>query len=352
MRPKTLLVNPLHGNAPYMMGAWVAKELEDHYATQGIGLQTVMPHIYGERQKRNLERVGLKGMVLDEQLGSLLKTLLFSGGNFCGHFDTVLSERAGIELELRRYLGSRYDQTIDIEVNTGSRVRSGSPSYYFFPAVASEIFTRSGEEEALVEAFTSSRLDDMAAEIRPVDDSHRRLILPGYHTFSYDDSREPWKHERTVPTLTKTMEKDTQAIPEESVYINLSGTESEVGQLLEHARQLQSEGRHVFVSKHASDTVDISEFPQALPGIVMNKGITEVWARAGMGTVCDCIHGGNELHILPYRAGDMPDDPEIYFNVRTLSEKPLLDARRELLEQFRDLDGPKAVAKIILTDSG
>lgn len=333
-----------------MMGAYVVKEMEKQYDTGDVNFRTIVPHLYGKRQQANLARVGLNNLLLDEELGSIMEPVLFRGGQFKDHLASVLRDRRRVEKDTRDYLRDTYG-TIDLEVNTGSRIKSEAPSYYFFPAVASELFQRAQDEEILVEAFGLDPLQGMEEVMAPVDLAHRRVCLPGYHTFSSVDRREPLGNEYHVPSLKPEPVPHTGDLPENSVYVMLSGTQAEVNDLLDHARRLREQGRHVIISQQAAEA-DLEDFPQALPEVITNPHVTDVYGRAGWGVVTDVLHAPRtRLHTLPYRVEPDPDDPEIYFNSRTLREVDLSIARALLLDEYSgDLDGPKKVAELILSD--
>ena len=57
LEPNTpvILVNPAHGNEPYILGTAIARGVSNRLAKEGLGrARIVVPLMYGERQKRIL----------------------------------------------------------------------------------------------------------------------------------------------------------------------------------------------------------------------------------------------------------------------------------------------------------
>jgi len=224
-------------------------------------------------------------------------------------------------------------------------VAGEGPVYYVFPVVYGELLQRSAQEPELAAAFGKAKLERCAEQMQSVDRKYQKTFIPSYHTFSFDETREPWLQEVPTPPLKPVPAEDTQEIPEGAVFCMLSGTESEIETILERARTLKQEGTPVLISEFGVET---DEFPSAPTSVISNKNIAKVIARAGWGTIWTCQQAGVDFEPLPYSPGD---DPEIYFNVKTLQKIPIQEATREQRATFGpDMDGISFVADTIMAD--
>ena len=349
MTQHVIFVNPSHGNEPYILGTQIAKALGERLKKKGHEITIILPYIYtkGERQLRILEKeVGLDAnCILDKKLGSFYHELLFQGNDFKKYLEAICTKRADVERRVREHLTETY-KPITIELNIGSRFTSGAPTYYAFPALLSELLHYALKESVLKELFTEELLHKTLTLVKEVDSRYKKIFIPSYHLFSWDKTRKLHPTEIPTPPLKPLVTPSKKNIPKGSVFCMISGTDSEVENILERARLLQKQGTHVLVAPLTLT----EEFEKMSPlDAIPNPNLTKVITRAGWGTLWICQQAGVEVEVIPYTPND---DPEIFYNLKTLENIPLLEGTATQRELFgeENMDGIAFVANKIVED--
>src|SRR3989338_6629628 len=341
MPSSIIYVNPGHGNEPYILGGLIAQGVANHIeTTTGQRPKIVMPLLYGDRQKAILKEWGVKGVRLDTSLGGMYHQLVFADNNFSRHLKTTLIQQPSIQQATRRYLEKKYDN-ISLEINIASRISSGQRAVFAFPCLISELMEKTLGERVLAAQFDQEQLEQFYRTMQEVERNFCLAFIPAYHTFSYDSNRTSKPNEVATPPLKPLSEPNNDPLPRNSVYCMFSGTGSEVAELEKRAQKLQQEGNHIIVQPWANTT----QFDKRDTCVISNKNIKKVLGRAGWGTIWQCQQAGAEFEALPYSVGD---DPEMYFNVRTLAEVPMLAATQRQRELFTSMDGITFVVQRII----
>jgi len=174
------------------------------------------------------------------------------------------------------------------------------------------------------------------------EEKYRKVFIPKLHTFSYDDNRVARSKEVSTPPLIEPMVVDTRKIPR-SNYAMFSGTASEIETMRKMVMSSDNEGVRLYVPPWVS--MDWEH--KASPTILSNPNLLKVYGRAGWGTIWTCQVEGKEFVHIPYTKGD---DPEIYFNTKTLELMNLMKETEKIKQEFGTLNGMNFVARNILAD--
>ncbi|MDE1860050.1 MAG: hypothetical protein KGH67_06010, partial [Candidatus Micrarchaeota archaeon] len=159
-RDKIIVVNPAHGNEPYILGSAIADAVRDRLADRGIkDVKILIPLLYGDRQEgilREEHRGNLSHIYLDGDFGGILKDILFKDGDFASHLSVLNSNYNEVNCRVtERFLPGNQIQVRSLEtgeplifntediiatVDTAGRVLIPAPKRYFaFPELLSEI---------------------------------------------------------------------------------------------------------------------------------------------------------------------------------------------------------------------
>lgn len=338
-----IFVNPVHGNEPYILGTLIANDLSLRLREKREDIMVIVPNIYGQRQEKILVEHGLKSnIVLDKRLGEFYKPILFKDGDFRRHIDDLIEERDEVESRIRSYLKQEYGK-IDLEINAGSRIVSEAEAYYVFPALLSQILEHTINEKEL-SVFDGEKLQKCLNNIKKVEAVYKKIFIPSFHTFSFEEYKQTLPNQIFTPPLKSVPHKNVKEIPRNSVYCMLSGTGSELDSMYGRAAVLQDEGYTVIVPPWAQT----DKFTKETPDIISNKNIVKVIARAGWGTMWTSQQAGKDFEPIPYTQGD---DPEIYFNIKTLDSQSLGEATNIQRRNFHgNMDGISFVVDKIMED--
>ncbi|MBU1975937.1 MAG: hypothetical protein KKG59_06035 [Nanoarchaeota archaeon] len=332
-----ILVNPGHGNEPYILGARIADKLASYIGMWGSDCRIIMPDLYGDRQAQIIQSLDLDHeLFMDDTLGKLAKPLVMQG-SYEDHLDALFFNSAGLEGDINNYLIQEYGLA-DIEINVGARWSAGFNLFWVFPYIFSELVDRSIPVDFGIAPRKFEYIKHIAEKLEKDVDT---FFVPSYNTFSFDTQRQPNPDEISTPPLKPVPPSDTRTIPQNSVYCMMSGTGSEVVTVIARGRELKLAGYHVIVPPWAPG----DEFTKMDPGVITNPNVTKVVGRAGWGTMWLCQQTRKEFEPILYTPGD---DPEIYFNIKTLEEISLQDGTALQKKQFVNMDGVDYVANQIM----
>jgi len=344
MNVEKIFINPCHGNEPYILAASIAQGIAEKIPGSANSRPIiVVPLLYGKKQARIMSEEGLmkENVLLDEELGNIYRTFTFKDGDFTQNIDDLLAKQQEAERGIRNHLRNKYG-TVDLEINAGSQVSTGLRSFLAYPSIYTELYRRTQQEPDLMQHIPAGRLGVLIEMMQKVEEGIETFFIPSYNTFSYDSNRQQHSKEVSTPPLKHILQQNTEEIPPDSVYFMLSGTGSERENTLDLARQTRAQGKHVILSQ----SVESDEFERRSPDIISNDNIIEVVGRAGWGTIWLCQNLGKKFGALAYTPGD---EPEIYFNIKTLQTNPIKQATRQQFERFGTLDGINYVVNEILS---
>lgn len=331
-----ILVNPAHGNEPYILGTAIAKGVSDRLAQQGLGrAKIVVPLLYGDRQKRilmeeNPDAVGL--IHYDEEFGEILRDVTFQNGDFSEHlrqinqhYDEVqrmLKQRFSVDATnfTTRNLATNEIQTFSprnvvAAVDTASRVVVEAPQRYFaFPLLISELLKKTQRANL---GFSDADTASLVEKMLKVESGYSQVFIPRINPLSYqysdDLSEQPAEVEGRSRVYTPAMKKEyvrTEGkVDQPGIYVMFSGT----GSIAETTHKLidaaSEGGLKVYTNKEVEGATPVS------PDVLTDENILAVLGRAGWGTGWQVQNLALPWFVAPYEQGD---DPEIYFNNKTI----------------------------------
>ncbi len=344
-RENIIVVNPAHGNEPYILGVNTALSINEIIRKSGGNeAKIVVPLLYPGRQEKILKEEfgGKKDLIfLDEALGELYKQVLFQNGRFDEHLAKLAENQARIQEGIRDHLtrefhanslsdGSKRDfsgRDVVMDINAGSRFLATTDSYYLFPTLLSELLEATANSGLPFEANIMATVQKNAADM---ENAYRKTFLPEIHTFSYNKTY-PTEGKTFTPPL-KHLATPSEDIPDEAIYVMASGTGAEVDTVAKSAQEL---GLRVYHSPF----VQIEYGTAALPDVIYHPNIVAVFGRMGWGTGWISQQSETPFIVVPYQ---YPDDPEINFNIKTLKDKRLgvvYEGQKDIVKQALEVTG-------------
>jgi len=295
---RVIVCNPCYGNNPYIRTAEMALKLSDKL---GGKVFVVIPHIYGEQQKRILtEEFGHDArVILDEEFGSILRSVFFEGDSYKQFLQQWLNTVDDASNKAMTHLKKTYD--IVCEISRSPLLDLGiTPAFYNSWSRISDVLERAIGEPAI--ALDHELLTTASKKMRALE-SHYSA-----HFISVPGTFEPNKNDIAIPLSTSTLISDDQVV-ERGVYVTVSG--------IPHVESLQTIADALNVKIYSSDSSKIRGSQHALPGILKHSQIVAHIARAGWGAIGKSIATGVPLIVQPYQKNE---DPEIYFNIQRIEE--------------------------------
>ncbi len=333
-----LVVNPGHGNEPYILATSIGVEVVRKYREAGLELPIIItPLLYGDRQinillEENPEQASL--LHYDIEFGNILKQIMFHAGDFKQHLKEVNAHYD----EVDQLINSRYrrdgsaisvrsmitNEPVEVSpkniigvIESGNRVSVRIPHRYFaFPELLSRILIETMKRPEL--GFDQSDMAQLAKRMIRIEAGYSGVFIPWINTFSgmyaQDLNSQPDEINGRTRTHTPTMKKNIQPTNEEiepGIYIMLSGT----GSAEEVHKSLITSAHAAGIKVYSQPWIDIEGAEKASPSIMKNSKILAIAARPGWGTIWQAMQLEKPMVITDYGIGD---DPEIYFNQLTL----------------------------------
>lgn len=336
-----ILLNPAHGNEPFIMTAAVAWEIRKMF--QGADLATpilVMPDLYGSRQRRILLEENpeyAKALHLDDKAGGIAKRMLFAG-DFPSHVRDVNTRYGEVNRDLNAHYAkdaapievTRLDgTTVQIKpsniigvIDFGSRctLDSSIPRYYMFPEEVSVILRATIAAPEL--DFSGSDLSDFARRMEGIEAGYTQIFIPHIGTMGFRYASNLDAQPTTVggrpriytPPM-KVPLKLTDGAVEEGIYAMISGTGGAVDVTKELVSSTVSSA-----SVYAPQWAGVEGSVKANPSVMADSNVRAVVTRSGWGTGWLAQQTQTPMLVPAYQSGD---DPEIHFNNRTFASTGL-----------------------------
>ncbi|HLC19642.1 MAG TPA: hypothetical protein VJK72_01900 [Candidatus Nanoarchaeia archaeon] len=341
-----IFANGNHGNAPVVMAVGISQLIaSQNAAATGEDWQIIVPEIYGREGKILAEEQLLdRRVVIDRELGRLLKQLFYTGGDFNDQMDALIANRASVEKAVREHLDKMYGK-MGLEVNCGAYVTADCENYFVFPTTHTKLYQRTLQTPELMQRFDMSKLERLTEMMSEVDNRFEKIFIPEYNPYSFDKKQRTGEKEISTPPLARHQPRNNDEIPKGLIYCMLPGTGAEYDAILRKAHGYREAGRPVAVQKWHTGP-EFEGFLKLHPQVISNPNVERVISRAGWGTIWLCQVTGKELEHVPYSLYE----PEVYFNAKTLNEVPMRDATLNQLVKFNTLDGIAYVAKNIIKD--
>ena len=331
-----ILVNPAHGNEPYILGTAIAKGVSDRLVEQGLGrAKIVVPLLYGDRQRRILmeENPDATGLIhYDEEFGEILRDVTFQNGDFSQHLRQINEHYEDVQRMLKqrfsfdagdfttRNLASNEIQTFSPKnvvatIDTASRVVVDAPQRYFaFPILISELL-RESKEAGL--DFSEADMASLIEKMLKVESGYSQVFIPKINPLSYQYSEElslqpievGGRSRIYTPAMKREYQRTQGKVVEPGIYVMFSGTGSiadTTQKLIDAAGQ---GGLKVYTNKEVEGATAVS------PDVLTDENILAVLGRGGWGTGWQVQNLALPWFVAPYEQGD---DPEVYFNNKTI----------------------------------
>lgn len=390
-----ILVNPAHGNEPYILGTAIAREVSKRLSEQGLGqAKIVVPLMYGDRQRQILmeENVDDAGLIhYDEEFGNILRNILFQNGNYSDHLRQIESHYDDVESMLRqrfsvdtqnfsvRSLTNNEQQTfsprnIVATIDTAARVTVEAPHRYFaFPILLTELLREAQKEDL---GFSESDMQAVINRMLKVESAYSQVFIPQINPLSYQHAEDLSKQPTVIggrsriytPAMKSEYERTHGKVPEPGIYVMFSGT----GSATKTTRELVGTAKEAGLTVYSPPWVDVEGAVKISPDVLTDDNILGVFGRSGWGTGWQVQNLALPWFVAPYEAND---DPEIYFNNKTIEAlkigKVLTDSdmtpeklkgiigslsvgvqavNERIRQQFGTLDGIDFIADAIATD--
>lgn len=333
-----ILINPAHGNEPYILGTAIARGVSNRLAKEGLGrAKIVVPLIYGDRQKRILleesgEDAGL--IHFDESFGKILKDITFGNGDFHNHLTQIEAHYDEVH-DLLRQRFSADSEDLDVRalvdgqvhalsprnivasIDTASRVSVEAPLRYFaFPILISELI-REAQKEGL--GFSDADMAKLVNRMLKVESLYSQVFIPWINPLSHKYADNLSEQPKVVdgrsriytPAMKKEYEKTTGKVEEPGIYVMFSGT----GSILDSTHALAKAATQAGLKVYSPPWVEVEGATQVSPDVLNDENILAVFGRAGWGTGWQVQNLALPWIVTPYETSD---DPEIYFNNKTV----------------------------------
>ena len=341
-----------HGHGPYLIAAGVGREIGpviiNHFPRYGNVQLEILKKRYGKDPN----------IFMDRGSGEILSQIDFFGD----YRDFIRrNNRYGerVRKELADHLRSfeavslagekRLFKSPKLSISAGARfVPFPEKTCYVYPALMSTI--------AKYSPFEIDGIDKFVEALEVEESCYERIFIPEINPFSYTSIKR-LKREISVPPLSHMLE-NYENIPK-SIYYNISGATDRQNE--EIIRAVKKTDLQIYKATEA-----IGPGIPAHPSIVFNKNCIAQLARAGWGTLWMGQLAEKPIIAPPFKEND---DPEIYYNIKTvekfglgvifdkLTAKIIADAltkvdrikrlNRKLLKKFGTLDGLSYVANQI-----
>lgn len=267
----------------------------------GGKVSVVIPHVYGERQKRILaeEFAHESRIILDEKFGSILRSIFFDGGSYKQFLQQWLASVDAASSKAAAYLKKTYN--IVCEISRSPLLDLGiTPAFYNSWSRISDVLEQAKGEPAI--DMDNGLLDTAAKKMRALESRYSA------HFISVPGTFELKRGDIAIPLSASTPQQEDQAV-ERGIYVTVSG--------IPGVQSLEEIAQCVELKIYASDASSVHGAVHAHPGILSDPNIVAHVARAGWGAIGTSLATGTPIIVPAYKADE---DPEIFFNIRRVEE--------------------------------
>jgi hypothetical protein len=333
-----LVLNPGHGNEPYILATAIGREVSKKFVASGMEQPIlVTPLLYGDRQKRILLEENPNDAELihyDERCGEIIGNIMFGAGDFKTHLAQVNTHYDEVEKMLNnrfradaedfavRSLATNEEVTLSPKniigvIEAGNRVGIKVPHRYFaFPELLTRVLHESMQHPEL--GFSESDMKQLAARMMKIEAAYSQVFVPWVSTFSYQHAgnldEQPESIDGRSRIYTPPMKADipvTHGEVDPGVYIMFSGT----GSAVDANTALIKAAHEAGIKAYSPPWESIEGTEKMPPSIMADENIQAIWGRSGWGTGWQVLQLTRPWLVAPYQQSD---DPEIYFNNKTI----------------------------------
>lgn len=321
-----------HGNGPFCRTIDLGLAINDEFERRGFSrMPIIVPLVYGDRQRRiMMEDFGAvlgkdpEAILLDGFHGDILNQLFFKGGSYQRNLELLLENQPRLEDRLEDYLNSVLElETFDgreikirggeveFEISHNPRVATGyDNSFYTTIGYFSEILEKAAQEAAQGRLnFDSDLLRDAVDLADRIENDRDFHFMPEPFVFSFEQGRGKWEKEIFTPPFIHCPRRDIRDVPG-GMYVMVTGIDGLSGLF---------DGIERFGMKlYCPPFIDLPGADNThKPDFVSNPNIKYQFARSGWSSVWWSHMTDTPLITPAYSQGD---DPEIYFNERTIRQ--------------------------------
>jgi len=327
-----LVVNPGHGNEPYILGTKIAVSVSKKLRDQGFEQpRIVVPLLYGDRQRQILLEVlgeDAELVHMDEQFGEMLRPIVFGSSDFSGHLQQLTAHYDGVQRLIDERFSGNFEtghltsdqrtqfasQNVVASVDAGSRILVNAPLRYFaFPALLSEVLQAAKKKGLEFPGISDAYLGALIERMLKVESQYAQVFIPRVNTFSYehadDLSQQPGEVNGRSRIYTPAMKPKIQSVSspgfeQPGVFVMYSGNESGIELTQKVADAAREAGLAVYTNQDANPS-----------DVMKEENVEAIFGRSGWGTGWQAINLAKPWIVNPYESND---DPEIYFNNLTI----------------------------------
>ena len=327
-----IVTNFAYGTGPYLRSTELAIAFNDELEKAGQKrLGIVVPWVYGEQQKRVMweefsahDQVHPGEILLDRELGSLLRSIFYADTTYERALEKWVALCRSISDKAHGHLSSQFavetmtgeKQMVDgrdvkVELSRSPRIRYDvAPAYFSSFAYVAEILEQAKHAG---EIAVESKLLERGVKIADWVETEQRVRCMAYPaTFAFLTPREPrYADEMLVPPLVFPPKANTDNL-QQGIFVTITG--------IPGLERLYADAKRLGIRLYSNDPDQVPGSTKALPHIIPNEKILFQFARAGWSSIWISMMCGTPLVVPEY---DSEDDPEIYFNNRSVEELQL-----------------------------
>ncbi|MDP3772337.1 MAG: hypothetical protein Q8Q94_03115 [bacterium] len=384
MRTPILVTNFAYGTGPYLRTTDLAVALNNELEKSGRErCRILVPWVYGDRQKTvMLEEFAAHNekypneILLDSALGGLLHSIFYTGTR---SYEDALWQWVATYRDVSQAAHDYLSGTLKVETLHGERIKlSGkdiiaelsrsprirydiAPSYFTSFAYVGEILERAQEEEGI--AVDRALLQKGAEAAHWVESNHRFHCIAWPATFAYlgDERHQRYPTEIIVPPIAPPPIANDEEL-EPGIFVTITG--------IPGLERLYADAARLGLKLYSNNTDVVSGSVHLSPHVIPNKNISFQFARAGWSSIWLSMISGTPLVVPDF---DLHDDPEIFFNNRSVEKlglgmiyrgesleeilkrsddlkKSMARMKDEVLHRFGTFDGNRACAELFAKD--
>lgn len=396
-----IVTNFAYGTGPYLRTTDLAIAFNDELEIAGrerMGI--IVPWVYGEKQKRVMleefaehEKRYSGEILLDAELGELLRSVFYADSTYEEALATWVKNYREVSLRAYQHLSFDFEvetfggekriidgTNIAVELNRSPRIRYNvAPAYFSSFANIADILERAQEvseiavdRELLKQGVKAAEWVERNQKIRCVawpatfaylNRHAQRSEASGSFAIAQDDNQPGGRYndEVLVPPIAPLPEPNNEEI-EKGIFVTITG--------IPGLERLYQDAKRLGLKLYSNDTDAVPESIYISPHVIPNKNIVCQFARAGWSSIWISMISGTPLVAPDF---DSKDDPEIYFNNRSVEElglgmvyrsQPLekileqaprikescAKIKEQILKKWGTLDGNRFCAKMFVED--
>ena len=410
-----IITNFAYGTGPYLRTTDLAIAFNDELEKQGHArMWIIVPLVYGEKQKRVMleefaehEKKYPGEILLDAKLGALLRSIFYADCTYEEALGAWVKNYRDVSLRAYQHLSfdfevetfGREKRIIDgtkiaVELNRSPRVRYNvAPAYFSSFANVADILERAQSVSEIAVDRELLKQGVKAAEWVERNQKMRAVAWPATFAYldrhaesfdiaqgklreaSFEDGRMRsftnvqddkelggrYGDEILVPPIAPPPQLNNEEI-EKGIFVTITG--------IPGLERLYQDARRLGLKLYSNDMEAVPGSIYMSPHVIPNKNIICQFARAGWSSIWISMISGTPLVVPDF---DSHDDPEIYFNNKSVEElglgivyrgqplekileqaprikKSCENVKKQILEKWGTLDGNRYCAKMFAED--